>query len=34
MNPSRLKAIDKANDIALTRKEWYDIYRSAGNILP
>ncbi|HEN0453312.1 TPA: aldo/keto reductase [Streptococcus agalactiae] len=34
MNPYRLKAIDKANDIALTRKEWYDIYRSAGNILP
>lgn len=34
MNPSRLKAIDKGNDIALTRKEWYDIYRSAGNILP
>ncbi|MGP4147658.1 aldo/keto reductase [Streptococcus agalactiae] len=34
MNPSRLKAIDKANDIALTRKERYDIYRSAGNILP
>ncbi|HIC0220872.1 TPA: aldo/keto reductase [Streptococcus agalactiae] len=34
MNPSRLKAIDKANDIALTRKEWYDIYSSAGNILP
>lgn len=34
MNPSRLKAIDKANDIALTRKEWYDIYRSVGNILP
>lgn len=34
MNPSRLKAIDKANDIALTRKEWYDIYRSASNILP
>lgn len=34
MNPSRLKAIDKANDIALTREEWYDIYCSAGNILP
>lgn len=34
MNPSRLKAIDKANDIALTHEEWYDIYRSAGNILP
>ncbi|HGA1862184.1 TPA: aldo/keto reductase family oxidoreductase [Streptococcus agalactiae] len=34
MNPSRLKAIDKANDIALTREEWYDIYRSTGNILP
>ncbi|HEO0301797.1 TPA: aldo/keto reductase [Streptococcus agalactiae] len=34
MNPSRLKEIDKANDIALTREEWYDIYRSAGNILP
>lgn len=34
MNSSRLKAIDKANDIALTREERYDIYRSAGNILP
>lgn len=33
-HPAKMQAIDKANDIALTRKEWYDIYRSAGNILP
>ena len=24
----------KATDIILTREEWYDIYRAAGNILP
>lgn len=34
MNPERLSKIAKANDIALTRAEWYDIYKSAGNVLP
>lgn len=33
-NSSRLKDICKAFDIELTREEWYDIYKSAGNILP
>ncbi|MGQ7425231.1 aldo/keto reductase [Streptococcus suis] len=34
MNPERLKKIAQASEITLTRPEWYDIYRSAGNILP
>ncbi|MED5018687.1 aldo/keto reductase family oxidoreductase [Paenibacillus chibensis] len=34
MNIERLKDCCKAADIRLTREEWYDIYRSAGNILP
>lgn len=34
MNPERLKDCIKAADIYLTRQEWYDIYRAAGNILP
>ncbi|CYW09704.1 oxidoreductase [Streptococcus suis] len=34
MNPERLKKIAQASQIILTRPEWYDIYRSAGNILP
>ncbi len=33
-NPSRLKDICRASEIELTRQEWYDIYLSAGNILP
>ncbi len=33
-NISRLKDCLKAADIALTRDEWYDIYKSAGNVLP
>lgn len=33
-NPQRLRDICKASDVELTRKEWYDIYRSAGNRLP
>lgn len=32
--PERLKDICKASDITLTRQEWYEIYRSAGNVLP
>ena len=30
----RVAEICKASDVALTRQEWYDIYKSAGNILP
>ncbi|KHD36714.1 aldo/keto reductase [Clostridium acetobutylicum] len=33
-NVNRLKDICKASDIELTRKEWYEIYRAAGNKLP
>lgn len=34
MNINRLKDCIKAGDIKLTREEWYEIYRAAGNILP
>ena len=34
MNKSRLLECLKAADIMLSREEWYDIYRSAGNVLP
>lgn len=34
MNPERLTGIAKASDIELTREEWYEIYRAAGNKLP
>lgn len=34
MNTSRLRDIAKAESVQLTRPEWYDIYTSAGNILP
>ncbi|HEM4594332.1 TPA: aldo/keto reductase [Streptococcus suis] len=34
MNPGRLTKIAQASQITLTRPEWYEIYRSAGNILP
>ncbi|PKM49910.1 MAG: aldo/keto reductase [Firmicutes bacterium HGW-Firmicutes-7] len=33
-NPSRLKDICKASTITLSREEWYEIYRAAGNVLP
>ncbi|MBU3135721.1 aldo/keto reductase family oxidoreductase [Clostridium gasigenes] len=33
-NAARLKDICKASDVNLTRQEWYEIYRSAGNKLP
>lgn len=33
-NQSRLKEICKASDISLSRMEWYDLYKSAGNQLP
>ncbi|WP_162012895.1 aldo/keto reductase [Streptococcus sp. S784/96/1] len=34
MNPDRIVKIAKATKVNLTRPEWYDIYRSAGNVLP
>jgi predicted oxidoreductase len=34
MNPQRLKDIAKASTIELTREEWYELYRAAGNKLP
>lgn len=34
MNIERLKDCIKASDVHLTREEWYEIYRAAGNILP
>lgn len=34
MNLTRLKECAKASEIRLTREEWYEIYRAAGNILP
>ena len=34
MTPERLTTIAKATDIDLTREEWYEIYRAAGNQLP
>lgn len=34
MNKERIKEIAKASDIVLSREEWYEIYRAAGNILP
>ena len=33
-NPARLAECIKAADIRLTREEWYEIYKAAGNILP
>lgn len=33
-SPKRLKEICKAADINLTREEWYDVYRAAGNNIP
>ncbi|MTB63449.1 aldo/keto reductase family oxidoreductase [Streptococcus sp. zg-86] len=34
MNPDRLANIAAAEQVTLTRPEWYDIYTSAGNSLP
>ena len=34
MNTGRLKDSIKASDIYLTREEWYEIFRAAGNVLP
>ncbi|HBL5625310.1 TPA: aldo/keto reductase family oxidoreductase [Listeria monocytogenes] len=34
MNPGRIADIAKASDVTLSREEWYEIYRAAGNQLP
>lgn len=34
MTPERLIQIAKASEIEITREEWYEIYRAAGNELP
>jgi predicted oxidoreductase len=34
MNVDRLKECCQASEIYLTREEWYEIFRAAGNILP
>ena len=34
MNSSRISDISTASNITLSREEWYDIYKAAGNILP
>ncbi len=34
MTPSRIERIGKVSDFEMTRKEWYDLYKAAGNKLP
>lgn len=34
MNTTRLQDCCKASDVHMTREEWYEIYRAAGNVLP
>ncbi|WNB92558.1 aldo/keto reductase [Bacillus sp. NEB1478] len=34
MNPGRLSDIAQASHVEITREEWYELYRSAGNTLP
>lgn len=34
MTPERIKNYASASDVTLTREEWYEIYRKAGNNLP
>ncbi|AKG05649.1 aldo/keto reductase [Salimicrobium jeotgali] len=34
MNKQRLEDIAKASEVKLTREEWYELYRAAGNDLP
>ena len=33
-NPQRLRDAVTASDVQLSREEWYEIYRAAGNVLP
>ena len=34
MTPSRIRAMARAREVDLTRPEWYELYRAAGNRLP
>lgn len=34
MNTGRIERIGKVDEVSLTRKEWYDLYKAAGNDLP
>ena len=34
MNPAHLKEICEAADVQLSRKHWYELYLSAGNVMP
>ena len=34
MSPKRIEALAQAERVQMTRQEWYDIYKSAGNRLP
>lgn len=34
MNPARIKNYATASSVEMSRKEWYDIYTSAGNLIP
>ena len=34
MNESRLDEICQAHYVQLSRKEWYEIYQAAGNLVP
>ena len=34
MNPKHIESAAKAADFTLTREEWYELYRAAGNELP
>lgn len=33
-SPTRLRDACKGSEVALTREEWFDIYKAAGNIIP
>lgn len=34
MTPDRIQRISKVSDFKITHKEWYDLYKAAGNQLP
>ena len=34
MNPERLKGICRGSGVSLSKREWYDLYKAAGNIVP
>ena len=34
MNVGRIKEIAQASEINMSREDWYELYRAAGNILP